>query len=695
MSRSAAGLPEDPAELRRFAAALAAEVHSKTLLIEKLRMQLAVLRRARFGRSSEKLDREIEQLELLLGDIEESDAERQARTEASDGEASSALPSKKPSVRTPLPDHLPLETVMHEAPCVCPTCGATKFGRIGADERMVLEYVPSHFKRVLHVRPKMSCRACETVVQAPMPTLPIEKGRPGPALLAHVLVSKYCDHLPLHRQADIYGRSGVEIDRSVMAGWVGHMAALLEPLAERIARHVRAGAALHADDTPVPVLDPGRGRTKTGRLWTAVRDESPYGSTAPPAAFYLYSPDRKAERAHALLKGCRGHLHADAYAGFAGLYEADPLTGAPAPLTEVACWAHARRKIYDIHVETKSPAAAQALEMIARLFAIEADIKGKPPAERLAARRAKATPILSELRAFLDATMEKISGKSSLAGAFRYAASRWTALTRYVGDGRLEMSNNAAERAMRPLATTESFCAPSSSVCKHGNLVLRFEVTRAAFAPHRSNNALALKVGGPDLVRRASDDLLCRQNSGFDQPADAMARNPTLLRGLSQGQPGPVLLGGAIGVDTSHAPDRSDTVRCPGFALAGRQSHAVQSGGDVLIRPAGRHAADDGQGVVRGVTVVAARPRLAEPELGVLAALPVDDQNDLTRRFIDVDGDLVHQRSQQLLSGAHRDAGRLPRGLEVLGQAHKIRRRCRRDGLRRSGQSRLAVLNAA
>ena len=179
MSRFAADLPEDPAELRRFAAALAAEVHSKTLLIEKLRMQLSILRRARFGRSSEKLDREIEQLELLLGDIEESDAERQARTEASDGEASSALPSKKPSVRTPLPDHLPLETVMHEAPCVCPTCGATKFGRIGADERMVLEYVPSHFKRVLYVRPKMSCRACETVVQAPMPTLPIEKGRPG------------------------------------------------------------------------------------------------------------------------------------------------------------------------------------------------------------------------------------------------------------------------------------------------------------------------------------------------------------------------------------------------------------------------------------------------------------------------------------------------------------------------------------
>nr|CCD32261.1 Transposase IS66 [Methylocystis sp. SC2] len=210
-----------------------------------------------------------------------------------------------------MPDHLPLETITHDAPCVCPTCGGTKFGRIGADEREVLEYVASHFKRVRHVREKMSCRACETIVQAPMPTLPIEKGRPGPALLSHVLVAKYCDHLPLHRQSDIYAREGVAIDRSVMAGWVGHMAALLEPLAERIARHVRAGSAIHADDTTVPVLDPGRGRTKTGRLWTAVRDERPYGSTAPPAAFYLYSADRKSERAHALLKDCRGHLHAD------------------------------------------------------------------------------------------------------------------------------------------------------------------------------------------------------------------------------------------------------------------------------------------------------------------------------------------------------------------------------------------------
>ena len=445
MSRAAADLPEDPAELRRFAASLAAEVHAKALLIEKLRMQLSILRRARFGRSSEKLDREIEQLELLLGDIEESDAERQARTEASDGETSSTLPSKKPSVRTPLPDHLPLETVMHEAPCVCPTCGATKFGRIGADERMVLEYVPSHFKRVLHVRPKMSCRACETVVQAPMPTLPIEKGRPGPALLAHVLVSKYCDHLPLYRQAYIYARSGVEIDRSVMAGWVGHMAALLEPLAERIARHVRAGAALHADDTPVPVLAPGNGKTKTGRLWTYVRDERAAGEDTAPAVWFAYSPDRKGEHPKQHLKNFKGGLQADAYAGFHHLYGGGAIY-------EVACWAHARRKFHDIHAIHASPITAEAIARIGALYGIEEEVRGKPIDARRSTRQARAKPLLESLRSWMEASLRSLSTKSETAGAIRYALSRWSALTRYIDDGLLEIDNNPAERALRAVA---------------------------------------------------------------------------------------------------------------------------------------------------------------------------------------------------------------------------------------------------
>jgi len=393
MSPSTPDSPRDPDDLRRLAddlrrdvVWLRAEVHAKALMIEKLRAQLAVLRRARYGRKSEKLDAQVEQLELLIDDIEAGVAEKLARIGVTEQDAAEATETgasskkkRKPSNRAPLPDHLPAETIVHEAPCACPTCGGDKFGRIGADEREVLEYVPSHFKRVVHVRPKMSCRACETVVQAPMPTLPIEKGRPGPALLAHVVVSKFCDHLPLHRQAAIYARSGVEIDRSVMAGWIGRLAGLLEPLSESIERHVRAGLALHADDTPVPVLDPGRGKTKTGRLWTAVRDERPFGSTAPPAAFYRYSPDRKAEHARALLAGCRGFLHADGYAGFADLYKPEPETGVPR-LTEVACWAHARRKIYDVYVETGSPAAREALERIARLFGIEADIRGRQSA---------------------------------------------------------------------------------------------------------------------------------------------------------------------------------------------------------------------------------------------------------------------------------------------------------------------------
>jgi hypothetical protein len=311
--------------------------------------------------------------------------------------------------------------------------------------------VPSHFTVIVHVRPKLSCRVCEAITQAPMPSLPIERGRPGPGLIAHVLIAKYCDHLPLYRQSAIYQRAGVGLDRSTMADWVGGCAALLEPLAEAITHHVRAGAALHADDTPVPVLDPGRGKTKTGRLWVLVRDERPWGSRAPPAVVYRYSTDRKGEHARALLGPCRGFLHADGYTGFNELYAPDPKSHQPR-LHEVACWAHARRKIYEVEVATGSAIAKQALERIATLFAIEASINGRRPEERLAVRQQQAVSRLAELKAFLDQALTRISRKSSLAQAIRYALSRWQALLRYTTDGRLEMTNNAAERAIRPLA---------------------------------------------------------------------------------------------------------------------------------------------------------------------------------------------------------------------------------------------------
>ena len=467
MSLATADLPSDPDALRAFAASLQAamrreivardaEIYAKTLMIEKLKVELAVLRRARFGRSSEKLDRQIEQLELLIGDMEESQAESEARsTAAADTDTSGPVDAKQGRVkpgRKPLPDHLPREEVVHESPGICPSCGGTTFGRIGADEREVLEYVPSYFKRVVHIRPKMSCRTCETIVQAPMPSLPIERGRPGPALLAHVAVSKYCDHLPLHRQSGIYGRAGVDLDRSTMADWIGQLAFLLTPVAEAIGHHACAGIAVHADDTPVPVLAPGLGKTKTGRLWVVVRDERPWGSRAPPAAFYRYSPDRKGEHAKALLDDCRGYLHADAYGGFEKLYERyNPETGDPL-LVEVACWAHARRYLYDVHVATGSKAAEEALRRIAELFAIEADIKGRDPNQRCDVRQQKTVPLLGELKTFLETTLARISGKSKFAKAIRYALSRWEALTRFATDGRLEMENNAAERAIRPLA---------------------------------------------------------------------------------------------------------------------------------------------------------------------------------------------------------------------------------------------------
>jgi transposase len=452
MSLATAQLPTDPDALRAFAAALQSELYAKTLHVEKLKAQLATLRRARFGQSSEKLDRQIDWLEQAIGDIEEAEAANEARQEAANTATASRSQARVARVgnRRPLPEHLPREIVAHAGACVCPACGSERLRKIGDEEREVLEYVASHFKVVVHVRPKLSCRDCESIAQPPMPSLPIERGRPGPGLIAHVLVAKYCDHLPLNRQSDIYAREGVSLDRSTLADWVGRAAWLMQPVAERIGEYVRAGPAVHADDTPIPVQDPGRGRTKTGRLWVVVRDEKAWASLRPPAAYYRYSPDRKGEHAQALLASVSGFLHADAYAGFDKLYEPDPKTGR-ARLLPVACWAHARREIFDEHARTKSPIALQALEKIGALFAIERGINGQSAEIRRAIRQAQSVPLLADLKAFLETSLNRISGKSDLAKAIRYSLNRWEALCRFTQDGRLEMSNNAAERAIRPL----------------------------------------------------------------------------------------------------------------------------------------------------------------------------------------------------------------------------------------------------
>ena len=317
---------------------------------------------------------------------------------------------------------------------------------LGEDAREVLDYVPGRFIVHRHIRPKLSCRSCGTIAQELMPSLPIERGSPGPGLIAHVLVSKYADHLPLYRQAQIYEREGVSLDRSTMADWVDRSAALLGPLVEAIGRHALGGAALFTDDTPVPVLDPGRGRTKTGRLWAHVRDERPWAGPAPPAAFYRYSPDRKGERPAEHLKLFSGILHADGYAGYERLYSEE--TG----IAEMACMAHVRRKLFDIAESTGSPVAKEALERIARLYAVEKQARGLPPGDRLALRQHDAAPVMDDLRSWLEATLPQLPGRSGLAQALRYAITRTKRMTPYLTNGRSELDNNTAERSMRAIA---------------------------------------------------------------------------------------------------------------------------------------------------------------------------------------------------------------------------------------------------
>lgn len=453
MLQDAIDIPDDYAALRAFAIeqarALASTrreleqsqtgLISATLQIEKLKIELARLRRDTYGASSERLAR-IDQLELQLEDLEETVAA------ATPGRAEAL---KRKPARRPLPDHLPRYDVVHEPAlagegCACPACGG-RLSRLGEDATEELEYVPASFRVVRHLRPKYACRSCEKVHQALMPSRPIERGRPGPGLLAQVLVAKYDDHLPLYRQSEIYARDGVDLDRSTLADWVGRSAMLLQPLADAIGEYVMAASKLHADDTPVPVLDPGRGRAKTGRLWVYVRDDRPSGSEDPPAAFYRYSPDRKGERPRSHLEPFTGVLQADAYAGFGELYRKNRIA-------EAACWAHARRKIYDIYDATASPIAQQALQRIAALYEIEDRARGRPPDERRRLRQAEAAPRLKELRSWLETQRAKLPAKSKLAGALRYSLSRWPALTRYVDDGRLEIDNNAAERALRSVA---------------------------------------------------------------------------------------------------------------------------------------------------------------------------------------------------------------------------------------------------
>lgn len=411
-------------------------VRHQQVEINHLKLVIAKLRHRQFGRSSEQLGAS-EQMAFVLAELHEQSVTIEAEPAAS-------REARSPR-RRPLPAYLPREIQTHlpDNGC-CPDCGGG-LTHLGDDVSEMLEYIPARFKVIRHVRPKLACGRCDTIVQAAAPDRPIPKGIAGAGLLTHVLVSKYCDHLPLYRQSAIFAREGIDLDRATLSGWVAHMGRLLTPVAEALRQHVLSGTKIHADDTPIPVLEPGRGQTRTGRMWTYVRDGRASGEETPPAVWFAYSPDRKGCRPAEHLKGFKGHLQADGYAGFNTLY-------ALGDVHEVACWAHVRRKFHDIEQSAPGPISAEALLRIAALYGIEKSIRGSPPELRRIRRQQLALPRIESLRQWFEEILLQVSAKSELAGAIRYALNRWQALVAYTEHGALEIDNNPAERSLRAIA---------------------------------------------------------------------------------------------------------------------------------------------------------------------------------------------------------------------------------------------------
>ena len=411
---------------------------------DRLSQIIKELQRHRFGRRAETLP--IDQLELGLEDVQQVEAAAAAQTESKTPSARAAIAVQRRTNRGSLPAHLPrFEQVIEPQSLACPCCSGA-LHRIGEDVSERIDIVPAQIRVLVTRRPKYACRACEEgVVQAPAPARLIEGGLPTEATVAHVAVSKYADHLPLYRQAQIYARQGVKLDRSTLADWTGRAAWMLRPLHDRLLERLKASEKLFADETTAPVLDPGRGRTKTGQLWAYARDDRPWNGPEPPGVAYVYAPDRKAERPIAHLAGFRGVLQVDGYAGYRALAEQGRVRLA-------FCWSHVRRRFYELAAAGPAPIAAEALTNIGELYAVEADIRGRSADERRSARQDRSRPVIEALEPWLRARLETISQKGKLAEAIRYALSRWEGLARFLDDGRIELDSNTVERAIRPLA---------------------------------------------------------------------------------------------------------------------------------------------------------------------------------------------------------------------------------------------------
>lgn len=417
------------------------------LELERLKLMLAKARREAFGQSSERGKLLIEQLELAIEDIEETQAVEETKAEIAAPEATRERRARTPRGPRKLPDNLPVERVVEPRPCVCGKCGSARLHKLGEVVSKTLECEPRRWKIIEHVREKFSCRDCEAITEPPAPSHPIPRGFAGPSLLAMILVAKFLLHQPLNRQAATYAREGIELDATTMADRVGACVVTLEPVIGALRAHVLAAARIHADDTTVPVL--AKLKTKTGRIWVYLRDDRPFGGKDPPAAFFEYSRSRHGEYPTKHLAGWAGVMQADAFAGFNELYDGRRL---PEPIIEAACWAHGRRKFFEFAKLSKSPMAMEAVRRIDELFEIERDINGKPPDERKAVRQERSKPLVVALESWLREQRARLSPKHDLVKAINYSLNHWTAFTRFLDDGCICLSNNAAERALRGVA---------------------------------------------------------------------------------------------------------------------------------------------------------------------------------------------------------------------------------------------------
>lgn len=453
------GLSDDPSELHEAVLAMRAELAAERALRrgledqnERLRHFIRQLQRMQFGRRSEKLDPD--QLALALEDLEQAVVEADAEAEKADPPLRQARGRKRRQSRGALPDHLPrIEVVIEPATTVCRCCqGAMHV--IGEDRSERLDVIPMRYQVVVTRRPKYGCRTCQSaVVQAPAPSRLIEGGLPTERMVAHVLVTKYADHAPLYRQAQMLVRQGIVIDRSTLASWVGYAAAELKPLWRLLRDQLLGSAKLFVDETTAPVLDPGRGRTKTGYFWAIARDDRPWGGGDPPAVIYSYAPGRGNEHAAALLEDFRGILQTDAYVAYKKVARPPDSEGGTGEGVILAhCWAHCRRRFFEIARKRPAPIAREALQRIAKLYEIEAEIRGLSADERCAARQLRTKPLLDAMRLWLEQRAAELPRKSPLAEAIGYPLNQWEGLTRFLDDGRIEIDSNTVERSMRSIA---------------------------------------------------------------------------------------------------------------------------------------------------------------------------------------------------------------------------------------------------